>query len=199
MIDARVRVIPLSGATKGNYVSKRGGIVVLAWFFVEALIINNRLMPISAVRVALLRVFGAKIGRGCRFLHAIRVKCPWDLVVGEDTWIGEGVWIYNQDTVTVGSNVCISQETFLTNGSHDAGGGMDLQVAPIVICDGVWITSRCVIQKGVTIGESALVTPNSVVHKSLAPGGIYGGNPCAFLRSRFASAEGGAEERSQAM
>jgi putative colanic acid biosynthesis acetyltransferase WcaF len=62
---------------------------------------------------------------------------------------------------------------------------MDLRVAPIVIEDGVWITANCVVQMGVTIGRSAVVTPLSVVHRSLEPEGVYGGNPCCFIRKRF--------------
>ncbi|EEA01973.1 conserved hypothetical protein [Burkholderia sp. H160] len=177
--------IDLTLAGKGNYVSARGKLTQLAWFVVEACVINNRLMPISAVRTGLLRLFGAKIGANCRFLHAIRVKCPWYLEVGDNSWFGEDVWIYNQDMVRVGSNVCISQGTFLTCGSHDPSTNMDLQVAPITIEDGVWITSKCVVLKGVTIGRSALVTPLSVVHRSLEAEGMYGGNPCRFIRKRF--------------
>jgi putative colanic acid biosynthesis acetyltransferase WcaF len=179
------KVIDLSVVTNGNYVSRRGLFIQLLWFVIEACIVNNRLMPISAVRVGLLRLFGAKIGKGCRFLHAIRVKYPWNLEVGDNCFFGEDVWLNNQDFVRVGSNVCISQGAFLTTGSHEFGTSMDLIVAPIIIEDGVWITSKCVIQKGLTIGRSALVTPLSVVHRSLEPGGIYGGNPCRFIRKRF--------------
>jgi putative colanic acid biosynthesis acetyltransferase WcaF len=64
---------------------------------------------------------------------------------------------------------------------------MDLRVAPIAIESGVWVSSNCVVQMGVTIGESAVVTPSSVVNKSLEPGGIYGGNPCKFIKYRFDS------------
>lgn len=177
--------IDLTQASKGNYVSARGKLAQVAWFIVEACVINNRLMPISAVRAGLLRLFGAKIGVNCRFLHAIRVKSPWYLEVGDNSWFGEDVWIYNQDWIRVGSNVCISQGTFLTCGSHDPATNMDLQVAPITIEDGVWITSKCVVLKGVTIGRSALVTPLSVVHRSLEAEGMYGGNPCRFIRKRF--------------
>lgn len=179
------RTIDLTQAGKGNYVSARSKLTEVMWFITEACVINNRLVPISAVRAGLLRLFGAKIGKNCRFLHAIRVKSPWYLEVGDNSWFGEDVWIYNQAMIHFGSNVCISQGTFLTCGAHDAGTNMDLRVAPIVIEDGVWITSKCVIQKGVTIGRSALVTPLSVVHRSLEAEGVYGGNPCQFIRKRF--------------
>jgi putative colanic acid biosynthesis acetyltransferase WcaF len=99
------------------------------------------------------------------------------------------VWIYNQADIRIGSNVCISQETFLTAGSHEVSTNMDLKVSPIVIEDGVWISSKCVVQMGVTVGESAVVTPLSVVHKSLEAGGIYGGNPCVFIKKRFERAQ----------
>lgn len=179
------RVIDLGLAGRGNYRPGRGRVIQLVWFIVEATLVNNRLMPVSSIRSGLLRLFGAKIGKNCRFLHAMRVKYPWNLQVGENSWFGEDVWIYNQGMIRIGSNVCISQGTFLTASSHDYDKNMDLNVAPIAIEDGVWITSRCVIQPGVTIGTSALVTPSSVVHQSLAPEGIYGGNPCRFIRKRF--------------
>ncbi|MFM0737805.1 DapH/DapD/GlmU-related protein [Paraburkholderia xenovorans] len=181
------RVIDLSLAGKGNYRAKRGVLIEMLWFFLEACVINNKLLPLSFVRVALLRLFGAKIGRGCRLVHPIRVKAPWNLEVGDHCWFGVDVWIYNQATIRIGSNVCISQGTFLSAGSHDMSTNMDLRVAPIVIEDGVWITSKCVVQMGVTIGRSAVVTPLSVVHRSLEAEGVYGGNPCRFIRNRFGS------------
>jgi putative colanic acid biosynthesis acetyltransferase WcaF len=179
------RVIDLAQAGKGNYVAKKGLLTELAWFFLEACFINNKLIPISAVRVGLLRLFGARIGANCRLVHPIRVKAPWNLEVGDNCWFGVDVWIYNQAPIRIGSNVCISQGTFLTAGSHELATNMDLQVAPIVIEDGVWITAKCVVQMGVTIGRSAVVTPLSVVHCSLEAEGIYGGNPVRFIRKRF--------------
>lgn len=180
------KCIDLSRAGKGNFRKERGVAVVAIWFLVETIVIRNRLIPFSVVRVALLRFFGARVGRSCRCPHPIRVKYPWNLEVGDNVWLGEDVWIYNQARIKIGSNVCISQGTFLTAGSHDMAGNMDLHVKPIVIEDGAWISSRCVVQMGVTIGRSSVVTPNSVVHKSLREGVVYGGNPCRAIKERFA-------------
>ena len=177
--------INLSKAGKGNYVSRRPFWIQLIWFIIEATIIDNRLMPSSAIRVSLLRLFGAKIGEKCLCPHAIRVKYPWNLKIGDRVWIGDGVWIYNQDQITIGSDVCISQKTFLTCGSHEYKTNMDLKVAPIVIEDGVWISSMCVVQMGTTIGRDTLVTPLSVVHRSLDANGIFAGNPCKRIGDRL--------------
>ncbi|MEO6080233.1 MAG: putative colanic acid biosynthesis acetyltransferase [Steroidobacteraceae bacterium] len=182
---AKRRVIDLSRADRGDYVPARGFFVRLAWLVVEALLVNNRLLVISSWRIGLLRLFGAKIGTGCRFMQAIRVKFPWELEVGDHCWFGEGVWIWNHARVQVGSHVCLSQNAFLSSGSHGVSTDMVLRVAPIVIEDGVWVSTGCVVQMGVTIGRSAVVTPLSVVHKSLEAEGIYGGNPCRFIKWRF--------------
>jgi len=179
------RIINLSRAGKGNYAKARSSFIEALWFVVEASVINNKLVPFSVLRVALLRLFGARIGSGCRFVHPVRVKAPWNLVVGDHCWFGVNAWIYNQAPIHIGSHVCISQGAFLTTGSHAMSTTMDLRVAPIVIEDGVWITANCVVQMGVTIGRSAVVTPLSVVHRSLEPEGVYGGNPCCFIRKRF--------------
>jgi putative colanic acid biosynthesis acetyltransferase WcaF len=180
------KCIDLSRAGQGNFRKERSVFVVAVWFLIETVVIYNRLMPLSVVRVGLFRLFGARIGRNCRCPHAIRVKFPWNLEVGDNVWIGEDVWIYNQAKITIGSNVCLSQGTFLTAGSHDMASNMDLHVKPIVIEGGAWISSRCIVQMGVTIGRSAVVTPNSVVHKSLKEGLVYGGNPCRVIKERFA-------------
>jgi putative colanic acid biosynthesis acetyltransferase WcaF len=179
------KVIDLSRAGTGNFCKRRGVLVRSVWFVIEVCIINNALMPLSFVRASLLRLFGARIGRNCRMPHPIRVKYPWNLQVGDNCWFGVDVWIYNQEEIRIGSNVCISQGVFLSTGSHDSGSTMDLRVAPIVIEDGVWLSTRCLVQMGVTVGRSAVVTPMSVVHKSLDSAGIYGGNPCKLIRSRF--------------
>ncbi|MEM5399437.1 DapH/DapD/GlmU-related protein [Paraburkholderia unamae] len=182
---AEIRVIDLSRAGKGNFVARRGKFVQAAWYLVEACVLDNRLLPLSALRVGLLRLFGAKVGQGCRLVHPMRVKAPWNLEMGDNCWIGVDVWIYNQAPIRIGSNVCLSQGVFLSAGSHDMRTNMDLHVAPIVIEDGAWVSSKCVVQMGVTIGRSAVVTPLSVVHRSLEAGGVYGGNPCCFIRWRF--------------
>jgi putative colanic acid biosynthesis acetyltransferase WcaF len=179
------KVIDLSLAGQGNFVAKRGFLIEMVWFFIEAALINNKFNPVSGLRIWLLRRFGARIGTGCRMQHPIRVKAPWNLEVGDNCWFGVNAWIYNQAMIRIGSNVCISQDVFLTTGSHDLAKTMDLRVAPIVIEDGVWITSRCVVQMGVTIGRSSVVTPLSVVHRSLEAEGVYGGNPVRFIKKRF--------------
>ncbi|MEA5473690.1 hypothetical protein VB716_05595 [Synechococcus sp. CCY9201] len=52
-------------------------------------------------RAQLLRLFGARIGSGCRIKPGLRVKFPWRLVVGHACWLAEDCWIDNLAPVTL--------------------------------------------------------------------------------------------------
>ena len=56
--------------------------------------------PISGFKRFLLRLFGAKIGKGVVIKPCVNIKYPWKLRIGNYVWIGENVWIDNLDTVT---------------------------------------------------------------------------------------------------
>ncbi len=53
---------------------------------------------------------------------------------------------------------------------------------PIVIEDDVFIGTRCIILKGVTIGARSIIGSGSVVTKSIPPDCIAVGNPCKVIR-----------------
>ena len=137
------------------------------------------------MRGLLLQAFGAHIGKNVILRPRLRVKFPWNLRIEDNCWVGEGVWIHNQALVTVEENVVLSQEAFVTTGSHDIQKSMDLVVTPVRIRRGAWVTTRCIVLRGAEIGENAVVTPGSVVPKSLPPDGIYGGNPAELIRERW--------------
>ncbi|MFL0359134.1 acetyltransferase [Curtobacterium flaccumfaciens] len=159
---------------------------VYAWSVAELLFVTNPWQISSRLRVAVLRLFGARIGPGVVFRPRTRVRFPWKLVVGSDTWIGEGVWIHNQDHVEIEHDVVISQESFLTTGSHRHRSDMGLVTRPIRIMAGTWITSRCMILGGVTIGKSSLIEPMTVVKQDVPPNTVFSSNRSAYVtRPRF--------------
>ena len=162
-----VRVIALRDAPGEGLAWDRPRVVVYLWAILELLFVTNPWQISSSLRVATLKAFGAQIGEGVIFRPRTRVKFPWKLTIGSDSWIGEGVWFHNQDHITVGSNVVISQETMLTTGSHAVRTDMALITRPIVIEDGAWITSRCMVLGGAHVGTSAVIHPMTVVTGSV--------------------------------
>lgn len=191
----RPPVIDLSQAPGSGESWDRPRAVVYLWSACELLFVSNPWQISSRLRVGVLRAFGAEIGDGVIFRPRTRVKSPWKLHIGERSWIGDGVWFHNQDHVYVGTDVVISQETFLTTGSHRVRSDMGLITSPIRIGDGAWITSRCIVLGGSRIGESAVVQPMTTVKGEVGANRVYGTpQPPAELGDRFVSGTAGARE-----
>lgn len=180
-----VPVIPLAAAPGEHAAWDRPRVVVYLWGIVELLFVSNSWQISSRLRVAALRLFGAEIGTGVLFRPRTRVKFPWKLHIGNNSWIGEGVWFHNQDHIYIGHDVVISQETFLTTGSHAHRRDMALLTRPVHVEAGAWVTARCVVLGGSHIGRSALVGPMSVVSGAVDSNTIVGGSPLRVVGKRF--------------
>lgn len=177
-------VIDLSLAPGERQAWDRPAWVIYLWALTEMLFVTNPWQISSRLRILALSAFGAKIGPGVIFRPRTRVKFPWKLAVGENSWIGEGVWIHNQDHIELGRNVVVSQETFLTTGSHAHRTDMALVTRPIRVGDGSWITSRCIVLGGSVIGDNCIITPGSVVSGIVRSGTKFGAPPSRELGSR---------------
>lgn len=149
----------------------------ILWYFTNAIFFTNHLIPVSSVKVALLRLFGAEIGTGVVIKPSVNIKYPWNLKIGEYSWIGENVWIDNLAMVSIGANCCISQGAMLLCGNHNyKKSTFDLIVKPITISEGAWIGAKSVVCPGVTIGENTVLTVGSIVTKSVSPNLILSPN-----------------------
>jgi putative colanic acid biosynthesis acetyltransferase WcaF len=158
---------------------------VYAWGLAELLFVSSSWQISSRVRRAVLVAFGAQVGEGVILRPRLRVRFPWKLAIGDRTWIGEDVWLHNQASVVIGHDAVISQGTFVTTGSHAHRRDMALITSPVRIGDGAWVTARCIVLGGSTIGRSALVSPGSVVRGDVPAGVIYGAEPGSVLGPRF--------------
>lgn len=161
-----------------------------AWYFVNALIVRASWNPFMGIKIALLKMFGARIGRGLIIKNNVNVKFPWKLTIGDDCWIGEGVWIDNLDMVTIGNDVCISQGAMLLTGNHDyTQPSMPYRNAPIRIDSGAWIGAKAVLCPGVNVYANAILTVGSVATTDMQPATIYQGNPAKEIRKRKMKSE----------
>ncbi len=53
---------------------------------------------------------------------------------------------------------------------------------PIKICSNAWIGMNCLIMKGVTVGEGAIVAAGSVVTRDVPAWTVVGGNPAVVIK-----------------
>jgi putative colanic acid biosynthesis acetyltransferase WcaF len=140
---------------------------------------------LSWMRVALLRMFGAKIGRNVLICGGVRVHVPWNLELGDYAAIGDKVEIYNLAPIRIGAHTTVSQHTYLCASSHDyTRSDFPLYSLPITVGAQAWIAAGAFVAPGVTIGEGSVVGARSVVLRDIPPWTVAAGNPCKLIKPR---------------
>jgi putative colanic acid biosynthesis acetyltransferase WcaF len=118
------------------------------------------------VRPFALRLFGATVGEGCVIRDGVYIHFPWKLVVGDHVWIGRDVSVYNHTTVTLGDNVCVSQQATLCSSSHDhKQSNFPYAHREVHVGESSWIGIRAILLPGVELPAGSLVPGG----KSLRP------------------------------
>lgn len=125
-----------------------------------------------------------------------------NVFVGTNSHIAEkNVFFCSRAKIYVGNHVMLSRDSLFVTGTHryDIIGRYIESVGneeklpendqDIVIKDDVWIGSKCIILKGVTIGEGAIVASGAVVTKNVLPYSIVGGCPAKVIKMRFSDDE----------
>lgn len=159
--------------------------VVVLWWVVDALLFRPSPAQFYGWRRFLLRCFGARIGKGARIKPSVRITYPWKVAIGEYCWIGQRVELYSLGAITIGNNVCISQDAYLCAGDHDRTEvTFTIRSFPIVVEDEAWIASQSFVMPGVTIGRGAVVAVRSLVLKDVEPGIVVAGQPARMVGPR---------------
>jgi putative colanic acid biosynthesis acetyltransferase WcaF len=136
-------------------------------------------------RRMLLRLFGAKIGKGVHPYNSARIWAPWNLVMDDGSSLDDHVVCHNVTTVHLGPNAVVSQYSYLCPGSHDIDRpGRPVIGSPIYIGKDAWVAVQCFIGPGVTIGDNAIVGARSTVTRDVAPDSVVAGAPPRLLRMR---------------
>ena len=115
-----------------------------------------------------------------------RVEESPTLTIGDGTYVGHKVAINVGKSVTIGNKCLIAPGCLITdNDAHPINPNRRLNnetvtadaIKQIVIEDNVWIGTRAIILKGVTIGTGAIVGAQAVVTRNVPPNSIVMGNP----------------------
>src|SRR5215212_8592055 len=111
-IDVSCYHSPLSGWNK--LARKAWGIVWMLLFRT-----SPRIAFGFAWRRLLLRLFGARIGRGANIYPSCKIWAPWNLEMGDHSCLGNYVDCYSVDKIWIGPHAVVSQYSFLCTASHD--------------------------------------------------------------------------------
>lgn len=118
---------------------------------------------------------------GCRIGIISRGEQPAHLHIGEGTELGDRTIINVSQRVQIGARCSISWDCEIGDTDFHqvilADGQRPSITEPVVIEDDVWVGTRCLILKGVTIGHHSVIAAGSVVHRSMPPYSLVAGNP----------------------
>ncbi len=139
-------------------------------------------------RIALLKLFGARVKWTSNVLPSCRIWQPWKLTMGEYACLSENVDCYAVDEIVIGDQATVSQGVKLCAAGHDITSKiMELTHKPIVVGSNAWVAAWSIILPGVTIGEGSIVGAGAVVTKDVDPWSVVAGNPAKFIKKRVIS------------
>ena len=157
----------------------------MLWAIVQSTIFRYSFHTWNRYRIFLLNAFGASISNSCIIRRTVRIECPWNLRMGKNSCLGDGVIVYCLGEVAIGQRVSVSQYAHICAGSHDyKDESMPLLRLPISIGDDVWIATEAFVGPNVTIGKSAILGARAVTMRDLEANSIYMGNPATKVKDR---------------
>lgn len=107
------------------------------------------------------------IGKNVATNNNLLIICASEVIIGDNTLIGEGVMIIDHD----------AHGTYPYDRRTSIG-----KVGPICIGENVWIGSRAIILPGTKIGNNSIVGAGAVVKGEFADNVIIVGNPAKVIR-----------------
>ncbi len=107
------------------------------------------------------------VGDNNHFSNNISVVANERITIGNRCLLGDLVAIYDCD---------FHEMNPLTR--HQGSG----PTAPVSIGDNVWIGSRSIILKGVTVGDNSVIAAMSLVNKPVPPNCVVGGVPARIIK-----------------
>lgn len=171
-------LVDLRQYDQSRYDRGRPGWFIILWWLVQAIAFPLSPHSFNGFRQSLLRLFGAKIGKGVIIRPTARFTYPWKVEIGDYSWIGDDVVFYSLEKIRIGCHCVISQECYLCTGSHDIQDpAFGLMTFGITIGNGVWIATDCFVAPGVQIGANAVIGARSSVFSNIPAQQVCWGTP----------------------
>lgn len=142
-------------------------------------------IPVHFARKFFYRLAGITIGRGSTIHMWANFFQPKNVSIGEDSIIGDHVFLDGRAKLTIGNHVDIASQVLIYNSEHNIK-VLDFSAteSPVEIEDYVFIGPRVIILPGVKVGKGAIVAAGAVVTKNIPEYAIVGGVPAKIIGER---------------
>ncbi|WP_165350369.1 acyltransferase [Xylanimonas protaetiae] len=142
-------------------------------------------VPSHRVRNFFYRRAGLRLPRTSSIHWRAEFYAPERIVVGQNTVIGDSVFLDGRSGLTIGDSVNLGSHVTVYTRQHAVDSPDFAEVgAPVVIGRHAWVASHAIVLPGVTVGEGAVVAAGAVVTKDVPPYAMVAGNPARFVRER---------------
>lgn len=112
----------------------------------------------------------------------IHVAANARLSLGNKVFLNNRVHISCSENIVIGTHVDIADECLIIDNDFHGVGNKLSKKAPIIIEDDVWLATRVIVLKGVTIGKGSVIGAGSVVTKSIPPNSFAAGVPAKVIK-----------------
>jgi len=175
---------------KTDGTSKKEKILMLIWRFIDFWMFQPSLTIFSTYRVFLLKLFGAKIGKGCYIGPKVKIYKPWKIIIGNYTSIDDHVTLLSSNKIIIGDYVSIAKFALIIGGGHDIRSRyFENNALPIYIGNGAFIGAASFVGRGVTIGQFSVLGARSLTFKDIPENSIAIGSPAKVKSERIPKEE----------
>jgi len=158
---------------------------VQLWYLTWLFLFRPSPHALNKFRLFLLRLFGAQVAGTVKIRPSAYVSYPWNLAVGEGTFIGDHVYIDSLTRVSVGAHVSLSNYAYVASGTHDHKiVSFDLVLLPVTIEDQCWLAIQSTVLPGVTLRKGCVVGARSLVTRDIPENEVWAGTPARFMNKR---------------
>ena len=142
-------------------------------------------IPSHCCRKFCYKLAGVKIKKGSTVHMWANFFQPRNISIGEDTIVGDHVFLDGRAKLTIGNHVDIASSVMIYNSEHDlTKEDFSAIKEPVEIGDYVFIGPRAIILPGVKIGKGAIVAAGAVVTSDVLEFAIVGGVPAKPIGER---------------
>lgn len=158
------------------FIKLRRSIYVLAMGLVNFLL---AIIPFNPLRLSILKISGARLGRNINLQRGVRLDFPWRLTINDNCHIGKFVYLdCRGGFITIGEDSDISEGSFIYTLSHEIqSNDFCIKKGDVKIGPRNWICVRAIVLPGSSLGTGNVLSANSVFSGTSTEFNLLVGNP----------------------